>query len=78
MQNIVIDAFMRVIPDSTRCYIIFPGNGYRNYFDFRDNEVVYLDFPGLPLRAIDLEKGIGDWEARITVSDRIREWYNKG
>lgn len=78
MSAIEFDVRMRFIDEETRCYILFPGRGYTHYFDMDAEGIVYLDFPGIPLKKAESIDQIVDWEARITVSDRIRRWFAQG
>lgn len=75
MVQYTVDIQTRILPETHRAYILFPGDGYRYYEDMKNTNSVFLDLPGFPL-----PKDVGIAEAadlveRITISDRIRDWH---
>lgn len=46
---ITIDIKTRVFDDDDHAYRLFPGQGYRHFKEMKDNSIVFLDNPGIPL-----------------------------
>lgn len=76
-EQIVVDIRTRFLRDDQRCYILFPGTGYRYYQYMRDNEVVFLDLPGFPWSPGENLATAKDMIERTVVSERIAEWHRK-
>lgn len=73
-----VDLMTRFLSDNIRCYIMFPGSGYRYYTSMKETGFVFLDVPGFPFKQ---DEDIGDADdlvARVVVSERIRQWYREG
>jgi hypothetical protein len=74
-KTITVDIRTRFIPDNQRCYILFPGDGYRYYGAMRDQGAVFLDTPGLELPVSDNPKTS---VKQIVLSSRIGDWHRAG
>ena len=48
-MGIVIDIKTRVFDEDDAAYRLFPGQGYRYFREMKDNSIVFLDNPGIPL-----------------------------
>jgi hypothetical protein len=69
-----IDLRARIVPDTLRVWRLFPGRDYRFVDDFRQQGVVFLDFPGLPLPDGPLNETPDDLAERILISNALAEW----
>ncbi|MEO0487401.1 MAG: hypothetical protein AAF092_15955 [Pseudomonadota bacterium] len=47
--SIVIDIKTRVFDEDDTAYRLFPGQGYRFFREMKENSIVFLDNPGIPL-----------------------------
>lgn len=74
----VIDLNTRLLGDDHKCYILFPGQGYRFFEEMRRTNSIFLDVPGFPLGPSEDVSDAKDLVERVTISDRIKEWLNDG
>lgn len=77
-KTITVDIRTRFLRDDQRCYILFPGSGYRHYEAMRDDQLVFLDLPGFPISAKESLKEADDLIKRVILSERIQEWHRTG
>ncbi len=74
-EKFIVDIRTKFISEEQRCYILFPGEGYRFYSDIKNNSAIFLDLPAFPKEAIEdrneLVRG-------IVLSERIKHWYRSG
>lgn len=76
-SELIVDIRTRFLPLDARVFIIFPGPGYRYFDTMRQEFAVFLDIPGFP-RFDEKFPDRSDIVRSIVVSDRVREWHNKG
>lgn len=77
-NEVVVDIRTRFLRDDQRCYILFPGDGYRFYDDMKNNDVVFLDVPGFQMRDGENLRQAGDLIERVIISERISRWHYDG
>ncbi|TPL51616.1 hypothetical protein [Mesorhizobium sp. B2-4-6] len=77
-RKIAVDIRTRFLRDDQRCYIMFPGDGYRYYSTMRDDSVVFLEIPGFPFEPNEDLRKVKDLVQRVVLSDRIAEWHREG
>lgn len=75
---LTVDIKARFLRDDQRCYILFPGTGYRYYAEMAAGSEIYLDVPGFPHDPKEDLSGAKDLAKRIAVSDRIKDWHDDG
>lgn len=68
-MSIVVDIKTRVFDDTDVAYRLFPGQGYRHYQIMKNNSVVFLDNPGIPLPSADGYAKDDDLLVEITKSE---------
>lgn len=77
-MTLEIDLQAPTIPNDRRVWRLFPGSGYQFWEDFHEQDVGYLDFPGLELpKNVKLTEA-PDLIARIARSQQIKNylWSN--
>lgn len=74
-ESIRVDIRTRFLTDDQRCYILFPGAGYRYYGAMQEQGVVFLDLPGFPLAPGEDLRKAEDLVKRVAVSQRIAHWH---
>jgi hypothetical protein len=77
VSGIQIDIKTRFVPDDGKVYFLFPGSGYKYYNYMRDNDVVFIDLPGLPIPDDLRISGRDDLVQRVAISDRVIDWHRK-
>lgn len=78
MPKVVVDIRTRMIPDDHRCYILFPGEGYRLHRAMQEENSIFLDYPGLPFVPGERFQNAKDLPKRVVVSERIKEFHDGG
>lgn len=77
-KTIAVDIRTRFLRDDQRCYIVFPGDGYRYYSKMKRDSVVFLDIPGFPFDPKEDLRQAKDLAERVVVADRISQWHRDG
>jgi hypothetical protein len=68
---IQIDIEVRAVSPEQRVWRLFPGAGYRFLSNFKENDIGYLDFPGVKIPPGDLDKS-NSLIPLIAMSDAVR------
>lgn len=66
-MSIIIDIKTRVFDADDKAYRLFPGQGYRHYKTMKEQSVVFLDNPGIPLPG-----GTGYPKDDVTLAEIVR------
>lgn len=77
-SKLTIDIQTKFIKDNQKCYLLFPGRGYRFYNKMEASERIFLDIPGFQLNSDEVISEIDDLSQRVILSERIRKWHDKG
>lgn len=75
---ISVDIRTRFIAQDQRCYILFPGMGYRFYGAMEKEAAIWLDLPGFELGQKEDITEVKDLLERVSVSSKIADWHRGG
>ncbi len=76
-NKLTIDIQTKFFEDSTKIFVMFPGQGYKFHADFETQSAVFFDMPGFSLPKGKKQNDI-DFVKHVTMSERIKEWYLEG
>lgn len=72
---VFVDINTRILPRDHEIFFARPGSGYRLYPDFIENEMIFIDLPGLNLTPdipLSQQSGINQ---QIHRSRALKSWY---